>query len=110
MEANAKANLLSFNVFYDHVLIYIYIMHMLLDLLFQIASVESAVRSGKKLPDSEIVGLSDLLMCQLVKLEESKVEGDVKVRKKILVRVVSIFIYVYMNSFNKIFVSYPRDY
>jgi hypothetical protein len=48
-------------------------------------SAEAAIGSGKKVSESEITGLCDLLMCQLVKLDESKVEGEVKVQKKILV-------------------------
>ncbi|MCO5603707.1 hypothetical protein L7F22_057858 [Adiantum nelumboides] len=50
----------------------------------QIAGLEAAVSNGKKLINNELLGTSDLLMCQLIKLHDSKVDGDVKVQKRVL--------------------------
>ncbi|KAI5070294.1 hypothetical protein GOP47_0014637 [Adiantum capillus-veneris] len=52
----------------------------------QVATVEAAVNQGKKLNESEFTGLTDLLMCQLLKLDASKVEGETNVKKRILTR------------------------
>ncbi|KAH7425236.1 hypothetical protein KP509_11G045700 [Ceratopteris richardii] len=58
----------------------------------QIVSMESDVLKGKKLSDDEIMGKIDFLMCQLVKLDDSKVDGDAKVQKQILVRRVQKYV------------------
>lgn len=58
----------------------------------QVATFESAVTQGKKLNESDLTGLIDLLMCQLLKLDESKVDGDVNVKKRILVRRVQKYV------------------
>ncbi|MCO5606270.1 hypothetical protein L7F22_060457 [Adiantum nelumboides] len=52
----------------------------------QVANIEAAVNQGKKLNESEFTGLVDLLMCQLLKLDASKVDGDTNVKKRILTR------------------------
>lgn len=58
----------------------------------QIAALEAAIATGKKLSDSDLVGPSDLLMCQLIKLDDSKVDGDAKVQKRILIRRVQKYV------------------
>ncbi|MCO5594291.1 hypothetical protein L7F22_048320 [Adiantum nelumboides] len=58
----------------------------------QIAALEAAVSNGRKLADNELVGPSDLLMCQLIKLDDSKVDGDTKVQKRILIRRVQKYV------------------
>ncbi|KAI5059230.1 hypothetical protein GOP47_0025549 [Adiantum capillus-veneris] len=58
----------------------------------QIAGLEAAVSNGKKLSDNELMGPSDLLMCQLIKLEDSSVDGDAKVQKRILIRRVQKYV------------------
>lgn len=52
----------------------------------QIATIEAAVLGGQMLSDSDFIGPTDLLMCQLIKLDASEVDGDAKVQKRILVR------------------------
>lgn len=52
----------------------------------QIASIEAAVLGGKKLSDSDFNAPSDLLMSQLIKLDASKVDGDARVQKMILIK------------------------
>lgn len=58
----------------------------------QIATIEAAVLGGKKLSDSDFIGPTDLLMCQLIKLDASEVDGDAKVQKRILVRRVQKYV------------------
>eukprot|EP00250_Pteridium_aquilinum_P010356 c19327_g1_i1 orf=1236-2177(-) len=58
----------------------------------QIANIEAAVLKGTKLSNDEFMGPSDLLMCQLIKLDANKVDGDAKVQKRILVRRVQKYI------------------
>lgn len=58
----------------------------------QVASCESAVNQGKKMNESDLTGVIDVLMCQLLKLEESKVDGEMNVKKRILVRRVQKYV------------------
>ncbi|MCO5563878.1 hypothetical protein L7F22_030125 [Adiantum nelumboides] len=58
----------------------------------QIATLEAAVSNGRKLADNELVGPSDLLMCQLIKLDDSKADGNTKVQKRILIRRVQKYV------------------
>eukprot|EP00250_Pteridium_aquilinum_P000253 c1027_g1_i1 orf=367-1275(-) len=58
----------------------------------QIAAIESAVTHGKKWNESELTALIDVLMCQLLKLDSSKVDGEANVKKRILVRRVQKYV------------------
>ena len=55
----------------------------------QIANIEGSVLGGKHIMDSELTGVVDLLMHQLVILDASKVEGESNVQKTILVCTIS---------------------
>lgn len=48
-------------------------------------AVEAAVKSGRRLRDNAIAEPTELLMCQLLKLDGIKAEGDAKSQRRILV-------------------------
>lgn len=58
----------------------------------QISVVEGAVLSGKQLPDNEFSGPTELLMCQLLKLDGIKADGDANLQRRILVRRVQKYV------------------
>lgn len=58
----------------------------------QMTNVEAAVTSGRKLADSEFTGLTESFMCQLLKLDGIKADGDAKLQRRILVRRVQKFV------------------
>eukprot|EP00250_Pteridium_aquilinum_P023178 c26339_g1_i1 orf=570-1424(-) len=58
----------------------------------KVFAVEAAVKSGRQLRDSAIAEPTELLMCQLLKLDGIKAEGDAKSQRRILVRRVQKYV------------------
>lgn len=58
----------------------------------KVFAVEAAVKSGKRLRDKAIAEPTELLMCQLLKLDGIKAEGDAKSQRRILVRRVQKYV------------------
>lgn len=58
----------------------------------KVFAVEAAVKSGRRLRDNAIAEPTELLMCQLLKLDGIKAEGDAKSQRRILVRRVQKYV------------------
>lgn len=58
----------------------------------KVFAVESAVKSGRRLRDKAIAEPTELLMCQLLKLDSLKAEGEAKSQRRILVRRVQKYV------------------
>lgn len=58
----------------------------------QISTVEDAILRGKKLAAEEFTAPTEALMCQLLKLDGIKADGDAKLQRRILVRRVQKYV------------------
>lgn len=58
----------------------------------KVFGVEAAVKSGRRVKDSAIAEPTELLMCQLLKLDSIEAEGEAKSQRRILVRRVQKYV------------------
>ncbi|MCO5598176.1 hypothetical protein L7F22_052268 [Adiantum nelumboides] len=58
----------------------------------KVFAVEAAVKSGRRLKESAIAEPTELLMCQLLKLDSIEAEGEAKSQRRILVRRVQKYV------------------
>eukprot|EP01018_Ginkgo_biloba_P016661 Gb_25222 [translate_table: standard] len=58
----------------------------------QVSTLEALVSKGKRVADNDVVGLIELLMRQLIKLDGIAVDGDAKLQRRIQVRRVQKYV------------------
>lgn len=64
----------------------------------KVSALESIISRGGKVVETDLLGLVELLMNQLVKLDAIVADGDVKVQRKLQVLTTLIFLTIFLKN------------